>query len=309
MRHTVFSFLTLVATGQAASCASARKFTLKTTYDASNFFDKFHFRDAAYYNSIDPAYEGDPTHGSVNYLNMREAQSSGIISASNTQVYIGVDSRNKAKLIGSSKTKHGRDSVRLESKETFDSGILIADIEHMPGTACGVWPSFWTYNFDEDPVGEIDIIEGINDQSQNVVSLHTCGACKFTNIGGLDQRDNCNNGGTESDQCEDGTNFDGCGNTHAVGSYGSAFNKAKGGVYATWLESNSLKIYWFPREKIPSDIKAGKPDPTRWGEPASKFLSGPGCDVRKYFKGQTINALPILQNTPSLKVPLSEFAP
>jgi hypothetical protein len=81
---------------------------------------------------------------------------------------------------------------------------------------------------------------------------------------------------------------DGCGSTHAVGSYGSAFNDAKGGVYATWLESDALRIYWFPREKIPSDIKAGKPDPTKWGKPASKFLSGPGCDVGKYFKGQTI---------------------
>ena len=64
----------------------------------------------------------------------------------------------------------------------------------------------WSYNFDEDPVGEIDIIEGINDQSQNVVSLHTCGSCTFTKIGGLDERSNCNNGGTESDQCEDGEN-------------------------------------------------------------------------------------------------------
>jgi hypothetical protein len=72
---------------------------------------------------------------------MRKALSLGIISATSTQVYIGVDSSNKAELIGSSKTKHGRDSVRLESKDTFDSGLLIADIEHMPGTACGVWPS------------------------------------------------------------------------------------------------------------------------------------------------------------------------
>ena len=39
------------------------------------------------------------------------------------------------------------------------------------------------------------------------MSLHTCGACKFTKIGGLDERSNCNNGGTESDQCEDGANL------------------------------------------------------------------------------------------------------
>lgn len=56
-------------------------------------------------------------------------------------MYIGVDASHKAKSIGSSKVRHGRDSVRLESKETYDSGLLIADIEHMPGTTCGVWPS------------------------------------------------------------------------------------------------------------------------------------------------------------------------
>ncbi|KAJ4055402.1 hypothetical protein NW760_001369 [Fusarium oxysporum] len=237
---------------------------------------------------IDPSYGGDPTHGSVNYLSKSKAQSAGLAKTTNGQVYVGVDSVNKAKLLGSSKTRHGRDSVRLESKATYGNGLLIADIEHMPGTACGVWPSFWSYNFDEDPVGEIDIIEGINDQSQNVVSLHTCGACKFTKIGGLDERPNCNNGGTESEQCEDGTNYDGCGSTHASGSYGSAFNKGKGGVYAVWLESDALKIYWFNRQSIPADIKSGNPDPSKWGTPASQFLSGSGCNVGKYFKGQTI---------------------
>ncbi|WZH49911.1 concanavalin A-like lectin/glucanase domain-containing protein [Fusarium acuminatum] len=287
MHSTLVSLLMLAASGQA-SCAGTRKFSLKTSYDASNFFDGFNFRDAAYYDTIDPSYGGDPTHGSVNYLSKSKALSSGLAKTTNGQVYIGVDSVNKAKLLGKTKTRHGRDSVRLESKSTFNSGLLIADIEHMPGTACGVWPSFWSYNFDEDPVGEIDIIEGINDQSQNVVSLHTCGACKFTKIGGLDERSNCNNGGTESEQCEDGTNFDGCGSTHAEGSYGSAFNKGKGGVYATYLESDALKIYWFPRQKIPADIKAGKPDPSKWGKPASQFISGSSCKIDKYFKGQTI---------------------
>jgi hypothetical protein len=81
---------------------------------------------------------------------------------------------------------------------------------------------------------------------------------------------------------------DGCGSTHAEGSYGSAFNKGKGGVYATYLESDALKIYWFPRQKIPADIKAGKPDPSKWGKPASQFISGSSCKVDKYFKGQTI---------------------
>jgi hypothetical protein len=74
-------------------------------------------------------------------VNQSNALASGLIKATANQVYIGVDASHKAKSIGSSKTRHGRDSVRLESKETYDSGLLIADIEHMPGTACGVWPS------------------------------------------------------------------------------------------------------------------------------------------------------------------------
>ncbi|EWZ32449.1 hypothetical protein FOCG_13092 [Fusarium oxysporum f. sp. radicis-lycopersici 26381] len=288
MHSSLFTLLVVAASAQASCARATRKFSLKTTYDSSNFFDQFYFRDAAYYDSIDPSYGGDPTHGSVNYLGKSKAQSAGLAKTTNGRVYVGVDSANKAKLLGSSKTRHGRDSVRLESKATYGNGLLIADIEHMPGTACGVWPSFWSYNFDEDPVGEIDIIEGINDQSQNVVSLHTCGTCKFTKIGGLDERPNCNNGGTESEQCEDGTNYDGCGSTHASGSYGSAFNKGKGGVYAVWLESDALKIYWFNRQSIPADIKSGNPDPSKWGTPASQFLSGSGCNVGKYFKGQTI---------------------
>ncbi|KAL9561237.1 hypothetical protein ACKAV7_014592 [Fusarium commune] len=279
------TMLLVLASGHHSSC---KQYSLKTTYDSTNFFDQFNFRDAAYFNSIDPAYGGDPTNGSVNYLSKTKAISSGLAKTINGQVYLGVDAKNKAKLRGKSKAIHGRDSVRLESKKTWSSGIMIADIEHMPGTACGVWPSFWSYNFDENPVGEIDIIEGINDQSRNVVSLHTCGTCSFTKIGGIEGRPNCNNGGTLSDQCEDGMNYDGCGNTMSAGSYGSEFNKAKGGVYATWLRADSLKIYWWSRKNIPDDITAGKPDPSKWGTPASQFFSGKGCNVGTYFKGQTI---------------------
>ncbi len=32
---------------------------------------------------------------------------------------------------------------------------------------------------EEDPIGEIDILEGINHQPDNIVSLHTGNACRF----------------------------------------------------------------------------------------------------------------------------------
>ncbi|KAF7563372.1 hypothetical protein G7046_g706 [Stylonectria norvegica] len=260
--------------------------TLKKTYDHSNFLDSFDFRDKAYYDQLNPDYGGDPTGGSVNYLSKASAVSSGIVNTNNNQVYLGVDFTKQAKLLPNG--LHGRDSVRLESKDTWSSGLLIADIAHMPGTACGVWPSLWTYNFAENPVGEVDIIEGINMQTANDVSLHTCGTCSFTKIGGLNQRTNCNNGGTVSNQCEDGQDFDGCGNTMSANSYGNGFNAAGGGVYAVSLASDALKIYWWPRSKIPSDITSGAPDPTKWGTPASLFTSGSNCNVANYFKGMNI---------------------
>ena len=57
----------------------------------------------------------------------------------------------------------------------------------------------WTFNFDEDPYGEIDIIENINTESRNIVSLHTCGECNVT-LTGTNPRPDCNLGG-ESRQC------------------------------------------------------------------------------------------------------------
>jgi hypothetical protein len=38
-------------------------------------------------------------------------------------------------------------------------------------------PGSWSYNFRENPIGEIDILEGISHQKTNSFSLHTGGNC------------------------------------------------------------------------------------------------------------------------------------
>ncbi|KAK0629508.1 glycoside hydrolase family 16 protein [Bombardia bombarda] len=256
--------------------------TLARTYSGSNFMSGFDFRVAADYPG-----SGDPTNGFVNYVSQSTATSRGLAKVVNGQVYLGADSN---KTISTS--SQGRDSVRLESKQSFTNGLLIADIAHMPGNACGIWPAFWTYNFDEDPYGEIDIIEGINNQANDIVSLHTCGACSFNFSGqrGTDPRSNCNLGG-ESGGCSDdvATNYDGCGNTAPSGSYGNGFNTNGGGVYATQVLASSLKIWFFPRNSIPADITSGNPNPAGWPAP---FLdaekSSKNCNVGNFFKKQTI---------------------
>lgn len=130
------------------------------------------------------------------------------------QVFLGVDNTTKLDTAAA----QGRASVRIEARETFGTGALIvADMAHMPapgatgaaggaGPACGLWPSLWSYNFAEDPIGEIDVVEGGADaglQARNIVSLHTCGACEFEGIGGEDERPDCGMGGT-GESCDGG---------------------------------------------------------------------------------------------------------
>lgn len=51
-------------------------------------------------------------------------------------VRLGVDSTNSYSV-----TDRGRPSIRLESKDTFDQGLFIADFLHMPPSHCGLWPA------------------------------------------------------------------------------------------------------------------------------------------------------------------------
>ncbi|KAK3326918.1 concanavalin A-like lectin/glucanase domain-containing protein [Cercophora scortea] len=271
----MLSILAVAALG-ATPCFAA---TLKLHYAGANFTNAFTFRTAADYPG-----SGDPTNGFVNYVSSSVATSKGYAKVINGQVYLGVDNTSTV-----STSSQGRNSIRLESKESFTNGILIADIAHMPGNACGIWPAFWTYNFDEDPYGEIDIIEGTMHQSKNIVSLHTCGTCSFDFSGssGTDPRSDCNLGGVSGGCSDDvATNYDGCGNTAPSGSYGDKFNSNGGGVYVTQVQTSSLKIWFFPRSSIPADITSGNPNPSNW--PAPFLDASKGCNPGKYFKKQSI---------------------
>lgn len=107
------------------------------TYDSSNFFQKFQFYTG-----------GDPTHGYVNYVNQGDAQNSGLINTNNGQVHIGVDHTTY-------NPSGGRKSVRLSSSKTYTHGLFIADIAHMPSSACGSWPAFWTFGDNWPNQGEM----------------------------------------------------------------------------------------------------------------------------------------------------------
>ena len=97
--------------------------SLQTYLNGSNFFD------GTYWDFIT---SDDPTHGYVNYVDKSTAQSKGYISTSGADkpTYIGCDHTNVA-------SGRGRDSIRLESKKTYNDGLFLLYLSHMP-TGCGM---------------------------------------------------------------------------------------------------------------------------------------------------------------------------
>jgi hypothetical protein len=201
----------------------------------------------------------------------------------NSQVYLGVDNSTVLK-ISSSGTKAGRKSVRLESLRTFDQGILVADFAHVPSGVCGTWPAYWTYDYSENPYGEVDILEGANDQVGDVISLHTSAQCQLTG-------DSASQSGTDvRTDCSLKTNYvDGCGVSGPSNSYGDLFNAQGGGVWVLLLGQDALTIWMFPRNGIPNEIlHGGLLTLDKWGTPLLNFASNTGCRVSEQWKNQTI---------------------
>lgn len=142
----------------------------------------------------------------------------------------------------------------------------------------------WTVGPDWPTTGEIDIIEGVNSQDTNAMTLHTGPGCSITNNGMF-------SGSLETTNCDvnaagQATNA-GCQiDTSNTATYGAGFNAAEGGVYAVEWTSEAISIWFFPRSSIPSDITGGSPDPTTWGSAIASFSGG--CDIDSNFVNQQI---------------------
>lgn len=95
-------------------------YVLEDDYMEAGFFDQFTFWDGE-----------DPTHGFVKYQDKSSAESLGLISSGYGNIKMGVDS--------TSETPDGRPSVRITSNKAYNYGLIVADIEHMPGGICGTW--------------------------------------------------------------------------------------------------------------------------------------------------------------------------
>lgn len=198
----------------------------------------------------------------MNYVDGATAQQQGLTSVSSNIVTIRSDSTNIA-------SGRGRNSVRLTSKNQYTHGLVVIDLAHMPGSACGVWPAFWMAGPNWPNNGEIDILEGVNLQSTNAMTLHTNDGCQMVNK-------NCQGG--------QGCTIQGGG----AAPFGDGFNAAGGGVYAMEWTSSAIKIWFFGRGSIPADATGSNPDPTSWGNPTATFEGGAGCTIDNHFQRNNI---------------------
>lgn len=239
-------------------------FTLKQLYNGSSFFDAWDFWSYA-----------DPTGGTVNYLDSATAWSSGLVSINSAG--------NAVMKVDTTPVVSGnRNSIRIQSQISFNGGLLMLDALHMP-YGCGTWPAFWTNGPNWPYNGEIDIIEGVHNSTQNQVSLHTnvgCDVASNTGSSGISVNGN-------SCSATSGVNT-GCGEqVTAPNSYGSAFNAVNGGVYALLWDTTGLSTFLFPRASIPSDLANDAPLPSTWGTPVARFPAS-ACNPYEYFVNQTI---------------------
>ena len=130
----------------------------------------------------------------------------------------------------------------------------------------------------------MDIIEGVNDDTNNAVTLHTSEGCTIANNNGF-------TGSLATENCYinapgQATNA-GCDiPSQDTRSYGVGFNANGGGVIATEWTSEDISIWFFPRGTTPGDIEAGNPNPAAWGLPMAKFQGD--CDIDSHFKDQQI---------------------
>lgn len=185
----------------------------------------------------------------------------------------------------------GRPSVRIESVKTWHYGVFIADVKHMPSTVssngCGTWPAFWTLGDGTWPfAGEVDILEGANNQGSVLSAAHTGHQCVVSQsplqMSGTPNGDDCQYYVDTSSNGAGCVAFDPNPN-----SYGGGFNANGGGVYAMEWTSEAIKVWFFPRGAIPADITSGTPQPSGWGLPFSIY-NGPQCDIDQNFLNQRV---------------------
>jgi hypothetical protein len=270
---------TQVTTSQGVTTSQAPPPPPSPTVPSSPWKVKFSMAGESFFDGWNFWSYDDPTHGAVLYTDRGTAQSNGLIDIN--------DEGNAIMRVETTQNVPGnrnRMSVRIESKNHFTGGLLIADIVHMPH-GCGTWPAWWTNGPPVWPYyGEIDILEGVHAQTINMASTHTKPGCTIPADFGASAASSITDPriGLVCDAIA--TNNIGCGQYLAeANTYGQPFNDNGGGVYAMLWDDTGIRIYFWPRGGIPDDIANKAPQPSQWGLPSARWPASQ-CNPWEFFK-------------------------
>ncbi|ROW11538.1 hypothetical protein VMCG_01105 [Cytospora schulzeri] len=256
-------FNTACALLSAGQLATAATYTLQDNYDKTNFFKGFEFFSGA-----------DPTTGFVQYQDAASASAQGLAGYHEGGIYLGSDhtTMNPA---------NGRASTRVYSKKTYDQMFMVVDVVHMP-VGCGTWPALWSYGKDWPGMGEIDVLEGVNSQSTNQITLHTNGSCTMAQGSAV--------GSTKfsaTADCSAGDGSTGCPQTTtSTNNFGAGLNAGGGGIYAMLWDNEAISVYHFPRNSTTANSltsNSSTVDTSILGMPLATFVGGDGCDITEKF--------------------------
>ncbi|KAF7298826.1 putative glycosidase C21B10.07 [Mycena indigotica] len=235
-----------------------------------------------FYNAFEFEAIGDPTQGRVNYVDRATAQAQNLTFASADKFVLRTDATT---VIGDG-SPVGRNSVRIRTTATYTTHVAVFDIQHMP-QGCGTWPAVWETDEDSWPRGgEVDILEGVNDQGPNQITLHTSPGC--TMPASRDQT-----GTSLQLDCDTNVNNNvGCGvNAVVPTSYGPTFNANGGGWYAVERTNSFINVWFWSRSagNVPADVAQGgsSVDTSTWGTPTANFPST-SCNIPEFFSPNNI---------------------
>ncbi|TFK22237.1 family 16 glycosyl hydrolase [Coprinopsis marcescibilis] len=231
-----------------------------------SFFDTFEWENIP-----------DPTHGRVNYVDLPTAQQQNLTFAKKDSFVLRADSTNFLDPNGP-----GRNSVRIRSKKNYTTHVAVFDVKHMP-QGCGTWPAIWEVQGSNWPYGgELDILEGVNDDGTNAATLHTGPNCRMPasreGQTGIRVLENCDANVNSNIGCP--VKFT------SPESYGPTFNAVGGGWYAIERTPTYIKVWFWARndKSVPAEVMSGNVivNPDSWGTPTALFPDTQ-CNLNQHF--------------------------
>ncbi|CAE6430305.1 unnamed protein product [Rhizoctonia solani] len=225
----------------------------------------------------------DPTHGRVNYVDMQTAKAKNLTEVTEKGNFImRADSTTVLDPKGP-----GRDSIRIQSKKQWTTGVSVLDLNHMP-EGCGTWPAYWMTQVENWPInGEIDVLEGVHDQPPNHSALHTVTGCVVA-------PNRTMTGSVVATNCSWLHNWNqGCPvQWDRKDAYGPPLNKMGAGWFVTERTEKRISIWFWGRQdtNVPFAVKNGLPIicTEDFGIPAATWDSSDECEFKKIMGLQNI---------------------